>query len=104
MAPPPTEHPIDDLLASLSDWRRRAVLRHLAARDDDGPVVIEAVAAAVAPEAADEERLRVHLHHRHLPALDDAGLVAYDPASRTVQYRRDDRAEALLTLLDERFE
>lgn len=104
MAPPSTERPIDDLLTSLADWRRRAVLRHLAARDDAGPVVIEAVAAAVAPDAADEERLRVRLHHRHLPALDDAGLVEYDPASRTVRYRRDERVETLLALLDEEFE
>lgn len=104
MAPPSTEQSIDDLLTRLADWRRRAVLRHLAACDDDGPVVIETVAAAVAPDGADEDRLRIRLHHRHLPALDDAGLVEYDPDSRTVRYRRDERVETLLSLLDEEFE
>ncbi|WP_139136144.1 hypothetical protein [Haladaptatus sp. W1] len=38
-------------------------------------------------DAADQdvmERVVIGLHHNHLPRLDDAGLVDYDPDSHTV--------------------
>jgi hypothetical protein len=39
------------------------------------------------------------LHHNHLPKLDDAGLIGYDPSDRTVGYCSDERVEELLRLL-----
>jgi len=40
-----------------------------------------------------EERLRTSLHHEHLPTLEDAGWVAYNPTAGEVLYYGDDNAE-----------
>lgn len=48
----------------------------VAARDDDG----DENAGASAPSTT-----AVQLHHNHLPRLDEAGLVRYDPDDRSVE-------------------
>jgi len=35
----------------------------------------------------DETDIAIHLHHSTLPKLADAGLVEYDPRSKTARYR-----------------
>lgn len=42
------------------------------------------------------ETVRIRLFHVHLPKLDAADLVEYDPDSGTVEYAGDETAEALL--------
>lgn len=77
------------VFACLSSRRRWAVLRVL--RDRDGPLPVGDLAGRIVADRAgeptgtdpgsssrDERRLRVSLHHDHLPALDDAGLVEFD--------------------------
>lgn len=60
---------VDELTAMLLDWERR-------------------MNAGTEEETADlERRIRIALHHRHLPKLADAGLVEYDPRSQTVRKR-----------------
>ena len=91
--------PVDDLLALFAAADRRAVVRRLASaerRTDLG-----SLAEALSTAGTDRDHLRIRLHHQHLPRLDDAGLVAYDPAELTVEYRGDDRAEAFLASPDE---
>lgn len=80
--------PLDALVALLGNTRRRFVLRYLQLRD--APVPIEELTEAVARWECDDldeitshliECIRASLHHVHLPKLDDAGLVRYDPAA-----------------------
>lgn len=68
----------DVLLEALADRRRRAVVRYLLT--SDGPAALSSVVDVVV-RAVDEtpEYARVGLVHTHLPELDDAGVVAYDP-------------------------
>jgi DNA-binding transcriptional ArsR family regulator len=77
--------------ALLSADRRRHVVTMLTTAERRLPVDELAEAVAVlehgdvdAFEAADVDALRTSLHHVHLPQLDDAGVVDYDPDSRTV--------------------
>lgn len=71
------------VLDALSDRRRRDVLAVLT---DRGPTAESELTAALAPDgdADDRARIRISLHHVHLPELADADLVARDPESRTV--------------------
>ena len=46
------------------------------------------------------QRVAVALHHNHLPKLDDATVLDYDPRSKTVRYWGDDRVSTLLDLLE----
>jgi hypothetical protein len=76
----------------LADERRRTVLDVLAQRG--ATVTFEALAAAVddcerarAVDDATRDRIRVSLHHVHLPKLAAAGLLLYDPLSKRVEVR-----------------
>lgn len=65
--------------------RRRTILEVLEA--DEVPVALEDLAAAVRerePDDATERTVRIALHHVHLPVLDDAGFLEYDPDDREV--------------------
>lgn len=70
----------DGLLAALAHGRRRTVLRRVL---EEGPTTLEALAATIHQRdvrvCTDGGRsgIAVDLHHRHLPRLDDAGLVEY---------------------------
>jgi len=79
----------------LSAKRRRITLGVLG----DGPTTIslDELARAVAErESADgatrgspsRERVATSLHHRHLPKMDDFGVLEYDPETNRVTSRR----------------
>jgi hypothetical protein len=78
----------------LSNGRRRAVLAVLS--DRSTPVELADLAAAVADretdaEAADEalvDRVKVSLHHVHLPRMDSLGVVEYEPRTCCVKTYR----------------
>ena len=82
----------EDLAGLLSDPHCRYLLAYL--RENANPVpVIEAVQYVVAevtdttPEDAPEDvqrRVRTWFHHGQLPALDDHGIIEFDPESGTV--------------------
>ncbi|ELZ29829.1 hypothetical protein C474_12371 [Halogeometricum pallidum JCM 14848] len=94
----------DDAFHVLQDEGRRAVIRFLLAKKTEEPTPLSTLAAFIAAvkygdsesTAVGEvqERVRVALHHSHLPVLEDHGLVVYDHATRTVEPR------PLLTALD----
>lgn len=87
----------DDAFHVLQDGRRRAILRFLLSEEHDDPTPLSALAAFVAAARCDgsesvtvgevQERVRVALHHSHLPLLDDHGIVDYDYEARTVRPR-----------------
>lgn len=74
----------------LAAERRRLALDVLA--DRTAPVDLEDLATAISAREADapprptytDDRVAITLHHQHLPMLDEAGVVDYDPASRRV--------------------
>lgn len=78
----------DGVVDALADARRRAVLRTLF---DEESASLREVARGVArrehdglPAEGAVDRLKIALHHRHLPKLADVGLVEYERGSRTV--------------------
>lgn len=97
-----TSEPTDDAYELVANRRRRRVLACL--RDaPDGVASVdqltEYVEACEGPSAAgptDMTRIRVELHHMHLPKLRDHGVVEYDERSDTVRYVGDERVERVL--------
>lgn len=86
----------DDLFDLLSDHRRRSVLRCLDAHEGSKPVRIGTLVDRISAEGsstgpADDahERIRIQLHHNHLPKLEDHGIIEYDPARERVTLARD---------------
>lgn len=83
----------DDLFDSLSNRRRRYLLYHALSTDedvldlDDAVVAVERYENATTPPDVylDTERIRVALHHAHLPRLDADGYLDYDPDAGTVE-------------------
>jgi len=87
----------DRLFELISNARRRFVL----ARVDraDGPIELTTLAEELAARESDtsveevstqaRKRVYVSLYQTHVPKLDEAGLVAYDPDSGTVSLPKD---------------
>lgn len=98
----------DRCLEALADESRRHVLSSLC--EADGPVSLTELAVDLADAerdpatvAADEDPVRrreIELYHRHVPKLDEAGLVDFDVDRRTVtlaaEYDDADDASELL--------
>jgi DNA-binding transcriptional ArsR family regulator len=66
---------LDDLFDALANETRRRTIRLVA--DRDGPVDRDEIASALGPAEAD--RAGTTLHHVHLPVLDEADVLRYDP-------------------------
>lgn len=58
-----------------NETRRRIASAML---DQDGLVTVDDLTGLLADRDADRETVRLNLYHRHLPKLDDAGVVEYD--------------------------
>lgn len=95
-----------DIFDLLSNRRRRFVLRYL--RSEREPVSLESLIRAAAAQENDkpveavskeeERRMYISLYQTHIPLLDDAGLVDYDPNTKTV--RPTDRLRVVEPYLD----
>lgn len=81
---PPDE--ADDLHAALASESCHAVVAHFACASETAATLDELAAVLATERDVDEADARVRLHHATLPRLDDAGLVDYDPGSKTVRY------------------
>lgn len=84
---------LDATLDLLSDKRRRYVLYYL--REQGGTVSLEELADMVAAWESDDEspdhpQVLADLHHSHLPRLDEAGAVTFDPEDGYVAFASDD--------------
>lgn len=96
----------DALLDLCRDQRRRVVLvtfaeerRTLTMRDLTNAVLANDRHVSIT-EASDEDReeMRCSLHHLHLPKLEAAGLIEYDPEREMAEpTERFDRAEPTLS-------
>lgn len=116
-APPPTDlgvldgdpHVTGTLFEAMANQRARYVLSYLGSVSVD-VLDLEDVADGVAEReveagaATDVEdclhHVTVALHHNHLPKLDHAGIIDYDPRSKTVRKWGDDRIETCLELFE----
>lgn len=81
--------------------RPRRQLLYLLHQRDDGAASLDALARRLAERgsevgADDPSGLRVALHHVHLPKLDEAEVVEYDPDDGEVHYLGDPRLGDLL--------
>lgn len=76
---------------ALADMRRRTALYFLIQRSDGVADIDELVEFITGGDhgtcPADRDVVAAELHHRHLPKLEDVGVVEYDVRSGTVRYR-----------------
>ncbi|WP_255195708.1 DUF7344 domain-containing protein [Halorarius litoreus] len=89
---------VDRLLELLADRRRRHVLRTLADEPGETMTIRELRQSLCRDSDLSERQLQQELHHRHLPALSEVGLITVD--DDVVRYRSDHRAERLLATID----
>lgn len=80
---------LDRLYEALSDSLRRDLLVVLA-EQSEAVLTLEEAAAAIGGQRASTDRpddqVLVSLHHHHLPKLDEAGIVSYDPEEQRIVY------------------
>ena len=84
----------DEILSSLSNTQRRRIISHL---QEEGPASQSEIAHQLVrwnydsppDEVSDKavERIKINLHHEHLPQLEDAGLIEYDRRSKMLLVR-----------------
>lgn len=85
---------IDDVFRALADWRRREICRYFretaatTATVDELAFLVRGCEppSAATPVDTDHEDVAIALEQRHLPVLDDAGVIDYDDRSDTVHY------------------
>lgn len=83
-----------ELLASEC---RKALLERLATASDRCHTLESLASAVSSSDDMDQfQAVSLSLHHVHLPKLDAADVLDYDPNSKTVEYRASTRAERLL--------
>ncbi|WP_226005571.1 DUF7344 domain-containing protein [Natrinema salinisoli] len=86
----------ETLLETLVDPVRMRLLSIL--ETADGPVSLEYLASELGSctggQFADAERAKIALHHTHLPAMADVGVIGYD--SRSKRVTRFDRAVSIV--------
>lgn len=99
MTDPPHRVSIDAALMLIANGRRRAALRVLIEAAPES-VATDRLAAELAEPSAADGRLLSSLRHLHLPRLDAAGVVVYDPAENTARYVETEPLERLLRYVD----
>lgn len=97
----------DAVVDALSHRHRRTVLRAVV-QNERGATSVATLTDAVADVASSDtlsdgehrQRILIALHHRHLPKMDDAGLVRYDTEAGRVQPTLDESEQGLLESID----
>ena len=98
--------PLDDVFELLSYRRRRLALYHLVDAenlvdfDELVSQVVDWETGTLTPPRDHERTVSTALHHRHLPRLAEAGVIAYDADADDIYYWSSPRLESHLA--DER--
>lgn len=91
-----TERTLDHLFRLLADRHRRYTLYYLNTTEFDVVTLDEVADYAAERDQKDteeqermndtlHERIRMYLHHNHLPKLAEAGLIDYDTRNQTIR-------------------
>lgn len=100
-------HP-DSVLSAVANEQRRAIISVLTEAAENTlayDVLVERVAEnledeAVEAAAGQRRRLRISLHHIHLPKLDEVGVIEYEGTAGDVEYVGDELPEAVVGLVE----
>lgn len=110
-SPGERENPIspDRILSAVGNEYRRAVLNSLTSAPDgilEYDVLIESVAERVRDEDTQREsddhrqRIRIALHHSHLPKLEEVRIIEYEAETGHVQFVGGEFEQEVLTLVE----
>ena len=85
----------NDWYRLLADERRQTAIEVLASTSS--PIDLDVVATQMAVSESDSvaveegavERMAIALHHKHLPLMDDLGVIAYDSNEKSIEVRMD---------------
>lgn len=79
----------ETLFDILSNARRRRLIALLGEFDQTDRISLDALSSQLADreptDGGSDADVAVSLHHLHLPKLDEAGFLRYDPATRLVE-------------------
>lgn len=99
----------DTMLSIVANEQRRAVLTALNTalnKQLAHNVLVERVADQLLEDDSEQlssdrrHRIRVRLHHTHLPKLEDAGLIDYETETDHIQFTGSDLEQELLALIE----
>ena len=98
--------PPEELFAAVASEHRQVAIRAIAATEDR-PIELEHLAERVAgelhvggPTMTEAERVRIALHHNHLPKLEATGLIQYDADAKTVDVAGNGLDRQILELIE----
>ncbi len=105
---PPISCDPNILFEILADPRRRRLIAVLKERDQTDRVFVDTLSSQLAAceKATDGaiDEIALTLHHHHLPKLDEAGLIRYEPTSKMVEFTavvNDQSVSDLATVFEE---
>lgn len=108
--PAERERPVspDRILSVVGNEHRRAILNSLT-RASEKTLEYDALVDRVADRIGDEDtegvsdehrqRVRIALHHTHLPKLEEAGIIDYEAKTRHIKFVGGELEQDLLTLV-----
>lgn len=91
----------DELLRTLADSRRRAILSYLQQAPGNVATIRMLADELDTSHSGDDNVNEVVLVHTDLPKLEAAGVITFDKQGRTVRYRPDPVLERLLESIAE---
>ena len=101
--------PSDTILSAITDEHRRALLKELDTAPDntlDFDALVDRVADRIRDEDVDgvsdehRQRVRIALHHTHLPKLAEARIIDYEADTGHVQFVGGALEQEILTLVE----
>jgi hypothetical protein len=94
----------DALLQALANDRRRELVSVLEAQATNLVEVATLAHQLAATRAVDAKEVVIELHHVHLPMLDHAGVLTYDPTRGVVEDVDSQTARALQSAVEGDFD
>lgn len=87
---PPTSCEPDILFDILANSRRRHLIALLREHEKTDRIFLDTLSSQLAEyeNAVDEAiiEIAITLHHHHLPKLDEAGFIRYDPSIKMIEF------------------